>query len=1277
MSLLQPADSAFAAPETVDIDEMFRRALDAASVGVEALATAPGVERMYDPTESVFAIYAARMVALGWSVFPQERNSRRTPALVDGRMLKWGTYRERLPNPAEIASWSAQCPTHNVAVVTGKVSGGFVGIDVDAEDEKRSWTVEHLAYDILGKTRFRRTGRAPRVILGYRCETELTKLSVEVGGGDKVELLANGAPFTAYGKHHGVGRYFSWRGLDPAVYGPSEAPLVTADRLAEFWDALRSEFGTVAPARSRVAKGASVGVARRVGGLVVPPDADRVDGVTYADGKVSDGRESYVYRRAMAYALYNHASAAADLVGALADECRGIFAGLDGHWTHDLDEYCRARVQSACDTRDADPEKWRPRRVFGGENAGEEVFAPQAAVAEAADDEDINLLAAPSGKRRKIVFARTKIDPEQAQIRALIRDRKAREAHTAKVSGSVVETIQLFLDQLWDAVQAEDKDAAYAILRDIRLLIAPTGAGKTSTFVRLFAAQVRNRGRLGGPVCLMLPSYANIDEVRGRHDAEEREKAEAAAIDELTAAAAGLKVLVYKGKIRGGCMMAAQVQALQAAGVGTSGLCEGKADPDDPEGKPVKCRHYDTCPVIAMRREIPGADLILLPTAFVDTTIPRVLTESVKALVVDERCWTNLIHVTKIPLTGLKFDRRAPYYTDKEKAAAKKECIALLDPQHLLHDRRELNELLIKWAREGVDLAKGVLGYSRLGADDRAITGEDLLASAIFVDKRTTLSRVRVKPNLTVPEVEVIVRDDCDKHLWGEKRLYALIAQRVEWLELDRNSPGPTRRACGTRDRRIALLRHGETETLRISWRTEPNFAALPMLMLDASADADIVSKLWSGRKVEVTNIPATLHLRVLAAIDGVYSNRSMLPSAQDTARGAIDAARRQIGVKAVLNACTALWGHSRVLVGSTQAVKTDFARSWAHLPNVDWLHFGATRGFDFAKHHGVAVSIGRMEMPPDAIDGIVAALTYDDQDVEEAIDALGTGCDAAGKPIKAAMIDRRIAMRDGSDLVVTVPQWPGFWAAKVQRQFREEETRQFIGRLRPVYREGEAPLAILMSSVIPEGIVVDDVVSLWDLQVRADLWDAVRRTGGILDIRLCTAAAPEYRDTNAQAREVFSAIKAGGGVSKCRIGRGFVRAEYRTDKSLDRGEVVLALASIGDIPREIVDAQWSIGKEVVDAEKGVRIAEVGYDGPRLEMARKPDEKLVAEVGDLDRRRRDEEALRETTAMEALIAGTSNHVTRDITVGSGDLKGERVTLTEAMLLRRTGKLQAA
>ena len=44
--------------------------------------------------------------------------------------------------------------------------------------------------------RFRRTGRAPRVILGYRCETDLRKLSVEIGGGDKVELLAGGAPFT-------------------------------------------------------------------------------------------------------------------------------------------------------------------------------------------------------------------------------------------------------------------------------------------------------------------------------------------------------------------------------------------------------------------------------------------------------------------------------------------------------------------------------------------------------------------------------------------------------------------------------------------------------------------------------------------------------------------------------------------------------------------------------------------------------------------------------------------------------------------------------------------------------------------------------------------------------------------------------------------------------------------------------------------------------------------------------------------------------------------------
>jgi len=1242
-----------------------------------------GVERMYDPTESVFGIYADLLLKRGWSFFPQERSvgatggDARRPGTVDGVMLPWKAYQTRRPTPEEVVSWKAQCPFLNVAIVTGAASGWIFALDVDVSDPVKSWTVEQLAREILGVTPFRRVGRKPKFILLFRGPEDLRKSSLQIGDDAAIEVLAGGAPFTAFGKHHDTGSYFHWyNGVEPLSYAPEAAPFVTHDQLERFQRALEKQFGVVAPKAARYAPGEAIGVTTVVGGLVQPPAPT---GTFSTDGRtvipLPDLREGYVTKRSFAWATYNHGRPASELLEAFIAETRTRII-LDGHWVHDLDKYCEERLKSACKTRDENPEKYKPRRVFGGEHEGDVVYAPQSAVAECADDEDIKLLSAPTAKRRPVKFVRTKPDIVEAARRALVKEHKDREANTAEVSGSVHDVCQRMLDDLWDAVEAKDDVTKWAVLHDIRLMIAPTGAGKTTTFVRLFAAQVKRRGRLGGPVGLMLPSYANIAEIKGRHEKEEAEhaKAEKEALDELTAAAVGLKTLVYMGKERGGCLMVDQMKALSAAGIGGAGLCEGKLKPGaEPGDEPEVCRYYAECPVMAMRRSIPDADLIFLPTAFLDCEVPKILKTHLKALVVDERCWTTLIHVKRMPLEALKYGRRAPYYTPKEKADAKKSGIPLADPDQYLHDREELNNLLLRWAKEGVPFAEGVLGYQRLGVGNRVITGESLLDSAIFVDTRTSIARLRVKPNLTMIDIRLITADDCDRYLWEEKRLYELIKQRVAWLKLDRNSPGPLKRACGRSDRRIAILRQTEEIRIRVSWRSEPNFAAIPMLMLDASADPDIIGKLWTGRGVKVTKIPAKLHLRVLAAIDGPYSNRSLLPSQHKIPEGILEATRRQIGVKAVLNACTALWGHSRVLVGSTQTIKNEFARAWGHLDNIDWLHFGATRGFDFAKHHGVAVSIGRLEMPPEAIDGMVAALTYDDQEPEEAIDALGTGKTADGKDIKAPTVAQKIAMRDGSDYIVAVPQWPGYWAAKVQGQFREEETRQFLGRLRPVYREGEAPLAIILSNIIPSEIVVDDVCSLWDLQERAEVWDAMRRAGGVLDIRLCQSAAPEYLDVGVQVRNVFEQIKVEGGFDTSRLARGLVRADYAID-----GEDYCALgaACVPNLPWEIARAEAGLRRKYVDEITGITITEAGYDGPKLEMARARDEKLIAEVGTLEQRRCKEDNLRGLVVEKTVGDGSYNLEKRDITIKVGDLKGHRVAIPEAMILQRSGHLYA-
>jgi hypothetical protein len=254
-------------PSAIDpLESMLRAGFAAApSVRVDSPDyvpyVSPGVETMYVPTESVLAHYAERFVERGWSFFPQERDSGRKPALLDGRTLTWKELQDRLPTPAEVSTWKSALPIHNVAIITGKASGYTLAIDVDIGDHRLAYQVERIAYEILGESKFRRTGRPPKFVLVYRHDPALAlrrsrlEFTDKSGAptGDMIEILADGAAFTAYGKHHSVGKYFNWRGYEPCVRGPLDAPLVTEDQLERFHMAIRKEFKITAMPRRALA----------------------------------------------------------------------------------------------------------------------------------------------------------------------------------------------------------------------------------------------------------------------------------------------------------------------------------------------------------------------------------------------------------------------------------------------------------------------------------------------------------------------------------------------------------------------------------------------------------------------------------------------------------------------------------------------------------------------------------------------------------------------------------------------------------------------------------------------------------------------------------------------------------------------------------------------------------------------------------------------------------------------------------------------------------------
>ncbi len=491
------------------------------------------------------------------------------------------------------------------------------------------------------------------------------------------------------------------------------------------------------------------------------------------------------------------------------------------------------------------------------------------------------------------------------------------------------------------------------------------------------------------------------------------------------------------------CRLAEHKQLLGEAQIASGNLC--KSTSKDIDGSPIvrKCAHYDECPVIRQRALAKQADLVLMPHAFLSLPMPSEITESAKALVIDESVWTQLVHSTTFPLSALRAIRPLPKLTKAERKAR-------IEAEDMVQQRELAADVAI------AALEKGQCPAAALAAWEHGLAWVE---SARAVVGRTQEAARSIYPNMPIEAVRSLAMAPKSQHVWEEARFWKIVKERIEALKHDdlivvdqeTGIASAERKAKGDRDFRIQMTTGG----VRISWRVEPNLARLPLLLMDASGEKRLVEKLWSGRPVIEKKIDAKLHVRIVAGIDRSWSDRNFRP--EESAASKIAASDNVTMVRDAIGAVAMAHGVGHVLVGTTMSTRLRVQDGWAEPDNVDYGHFGAFRGLDFANAHSAALAVGRMELPIQVVDGLVAALTYDDDEPERPMDARGDGLQDDGTPIRPAMGERVIRHRDGSDWSVRVQEHRGEVARLVQRQFREEELRQFMGRLRPVYRRGEA----------------------------------------------------------------------------------------------------------------------------------------------------------------------------------------------------------------------------
>lgn len=1123
MSVASGPDSQNAKPVSgLSLPLVFTHPLLVGAKLVDPNAPKPTVVRhkMYEAGEAYF-LPALNCLKQGWSVYPQARNGNRRPALIDGQSVTPKLYRDILPPLPVVEWWIAKTPSSNVALQLGPSSGHTFAIDIDIDDQAGSEWVQKLARRHLGATPFTRQGRVPRMVLIYRRDPTKPVRSQAfkiAGSDDAIEILGDGKSVTIYGSHHKTGEYFKWGGTQPSIAGPDKAPLVTEEKLTAFLDAV-DHWKELQGYRAKPVTHFSAEQVDFDGTVLSPKN--RMDAGTWEKtgvGKVLvDGRQAFLFKRALAYVRLNADAVRTDEGSAavysryLAEALR--YVARSGRWSSDaaIEAECKSVWARTRDNLFAD--RIRAQTVSIREDGTREVAVTGSVLQIAGDLGEATGWIAPAGSkaRRKSptrIVAKTDDDhkpcPERAKKLALL-DSAARIDIGQLVSAEVAAAVNSFLESLWDNAEriaemlAEGTSLPEA-LREVGALIAPTGAGKTTTLIRRFVDMRNARGPLPFALAIFLPGHANTGEARSVAMASGASDV----WDEAVEASRGVRVLQYKGKVAAGCIIGEKMKMLQDIGFSTSQMCRREI-PDRVTGEKVEefCDHYHECPVIAQRKLALDADLILLAHAFLTSPLPKGVSARVGAVVIDEKFWGEIFKTAIMPLDTLRRARKQPNLTDTDRRDG-------MTVQDYVSGRDEAAEVATKALLSGQCPAHALACYRReyesvLPGKKKVIRidGLDIVRAAKTVCSRAEKSRLEARPNMRQHEVDALVARPEGENLMLEWRFWTIVEDiilkyRKGVMAADRRDPRIKR------VKTVATKPKGDTEEvpgIRVAWRNRLLLSDRPAFLLDASADEMILSKTYPQRPVRVMRVDAPLHLRCVVVAE-TFSDQSLLPASNKAENDRELAAIRLSKVRNLIARLGGLYAHEKILVGSTLPVEKALKNAWESPLNVHFGHYGAFRGIDAYKHHAVAVSIGRMELPIDILDGVVAAFSYDDEQPEADWNLAGTGWTNDGKKLKAPKGERRLQRRDGAFVTIQdsvyPPEYP--WHRSIRAQWREEELRQFAGRLRPVYRTGEAPLWICAATCVPDGIVIDDIVSLDDLAMGDTAHEIARRMRGVID---------------------------------------------------------------------------------------------------------------------------------------------------------------------------------
>jgi hypothetical protein len=122
---------------------------------------------------------------------------------------------------------------------TGLLCGDIVGVDIDVPLQALAAEVETLAREMLGPAPCKRIGCAPKLLLVFRADHPFDKVQTpELVLSDetvvRVEVLATGQQFVAFGTHPGTKADYLWPERSPLDVAAADLPAVTGAQCVAF-----------------------------------------------------------------------------------------------------------------------------------------------------------------------------------------------------------------------------------------------------------------------------------------------------------------------------------------------------------------------------------------------------------------------------------------------------------------------------------------------------------------------------------------------------------------------------------------------------------------------------------------------------------------------------------------------------------------------------------------------------------------------------------------------------------------------------------------------------------------------------------------------------------------------------------------------------------------------------------------------------------------------------------------------------------------------------------